>query len=103
MAEQNKKKYVVDFPALIAEWDWEKNEKMSLYPDWVSHGSAQKVWWKCKKCGYEWKTSPNNRTNINGIKNGCPCCANNSRRLSLEVCGRIIILFSHISGKAVSL
>ena len=40
MAEQNKKKYVVDFPALIAEWDWEKNEKMSLYPDLVSHGSA---------------------------------------------------------------
>lgn len=32
----------------------------------------KKVWWRCKNCGYEWETSPNNRVNAG---TGCPACA----------------------------
>ncbi len=56
-------------PKLVEEWDFEKN--YPLTPDDVTFGSNRKVWWKCKKCGYEWETSINHR--VHG--RGCPLCA----------------------------
>ena len=41
-------------PELLDEWDYEKNNKLGIFPEKVSRGSNEKVWWICKKCGYEW-------------------------------------------------
>lgn len=57
---------------LLEEWDYAKNNKINKFPDSITYGHNKPVHWKCKKCGYEWLASPNNRTNG---KTGCPCCA----------------------------
>ena len=54
----------------VEDWDYEKNEHN---PDYYTKSSAEKVWWKCHKCGYEWKTTIFNRTR-NDRKNDCPSC-----------------------------
>ena len=54
-------------PALVKEWDYEKN---TISPDSVSIGSGVSVWWKCKK-GHNWKTKVASR----GRGSGCPYCA----------------------------
>ena len=43
----------VKCPKSIKEWNYEKNG--NLLPTMVSYGSTKSVWWKCEKCGYEWK------------------------------------------------
>ena len=56
-------------PYLLNDWDYKKNG--SLLPSQVSYGSSDvKVWWKCHKCGYEWQSTPNSRTD------NCPVCVN---------------------------
>lgn len=40
---------------LTQEWNYEKN--LNIYPDEVTGGSNKKVWWKCNKCDYEWKST----------------------------------------------
>jgi len=51
-------------PELCKEWDYEKNE---LGPEKYSPcNSRQKVWWKCSKCGFEWKTSIGSRASGRG-------------------------------------
>ena len=57
-------------PTLLAEWNHALNG--SLQPNEFSPSSTKSVWWKCQKCGYEWKTKIANRTH----GRGCPCCAN---------------------------
>ncbi|WP_182004671.1 zinc-ribbon domain-containing protein [Priestia aryabhattai] len=54
---------------LSSEWDYESN---SLKPNEIIYSSKQKVYWKCKKCKYKWKS-----TLITKIKNvnDCPMCA----------------------------
>ncbi len=32
-------------PNLLDEWDYEKNNKLRIFPEKVSHGSHEKVWW----------------------------------------------------------
>ena len=56
-------------PGLVQEWHPFKND--TLTPQDITAASPIKVWWKCKKCGYEWQASPNNRSR--GV--GCPCCS----------------------------
>ena len=58
-------------PYLLEEWDYSKNNLIGKYPDSITYGHTKSAYWKCKICGYEWKASPNNRTNG---KTGCPCC-----------------------------
>ena len=55
---------------LMEEWDFEKNKEYN--PKELPIYSNIKVWWKCKKCGYEWQTRVANRTALN---NNCPKCA----------------------------
>ena len=55
------------YPGLCSEWNYEKNDTKPS--DYLPH-SQRKVWWKCKTCSYEWKTSINHR--VNGTK--CPKC-----------------------------
>ena len=55
-------------PELCKEWDYKKN--LPLTPQNVTSGAHKNVWWICKVCGYEWKTSISNRK-----INSCPQCA----------------------------
>lgn len=59
------------FPSLASEWHPTLN--LPLQPDDVLPGSNRKVYWKCKKCGYEWQATIANRAKLG---RGCPCCAN---------------------------
>ena len=64
--------FVIDNSNLMAQWNWEKNNKLGFYPDKLTLGSNKKVWWKCDKCNYEWQANSNNRSK----GQGCPVCAN---------------------------
>jgi predicted Zn-ribbon and HTH transcriptional regulator len=56
-------------PELASEWHPTKNK--NLTPSDVMPSSNKKVWWLCKKCGYEWQATINNRSNK---KSACPKC-----------------------------
>lgn len=63
------------YPEIAKEWNFEKNG--NLTPDKISWGNGKNVWWKCSKCGHEWKASPNSRTkntNKYGKIFGCEKC-----------------------------
>ena len=55
-----------NYPQLAEEWFAEKNGNLTPYM--VSKCSNKVVWWKCKKCGYEWEASVNSRSNGSGCK-----------------------------------
>lgn len=38
-------------PEVLEYWDYEKNDRVGIYPEDFSKGSHQKVWWKCSECG----------------------------------------------------
>ncbi|MDQ0856695.1 zinc-ribbon domain-containing protein [Bacillus sp. V2I10] len=59
-------------PELVKEWHPTKNEKG---PQDYFANSHFKVWWLCKKCGYEWPALIYNR---NGKRSGCPLCYRNN-------------------------
>lgn len=59
-------------PYLVEEWNWEKN---SFAPDEVLAGTNKRVWWKCRKCGYEWQAFIQNRREGKRKNTGCPSCA----------------------------
>lgn len=59
-------------PDLIEEWDFEKNKPLTPYN--VKLNCNEKVWWKCKKCGHEWKAAVCERGGHD--KTNCPICAN---------------------------
>ena len=63
------KKYLVDNPALMAEWHWEKNGSLNLNPTLLTLGTQKKVWWICEK-GHEWQATVVNRNR--GTR--CPYC-----------------------------
>ena len=61
-----------NFPELVKEWDYDKNNELKIYPNDVAKSSHKKVWWKCDK-GHEWN-APIDRRTIS--KAGCPFCSN---------------------------
>jgi hypothetical protein len=63
------KKYVSDYPELVAEWHPTKNG--DKHPDDYRYQSNKKVWWKCEH-GHEWEASIDTRAK----KRGCPYCSN---------------------------
>jgi len=54
-------------PKLASEWHPTKNG--SLMPDYITCGSAKKVWWQCAK-GHDWTATIDSRDN----GNDCPYC-----------------------------
>lgn len=50
---------------------WHPTRNGSLTPRDLSHGSKQRVWWRCGK-GHEWQAAVYMRT---GSSTGCPYCA----------------------------
>ena len=65
------KKYLIEYPNLLKEWDYEKNEELNILPEFLTDGSHYNVWWKCEK-GHSWQTIVSNRTRQN---RGCPYCS----------------------------
>ena len=57
-------------PELLDEWDYERN---NISPEGTTANSTMRVWWKCRTCGYSWRTSVYHRTIRNS---GCPYCKN---------------------------
>ncbi len=55
-------------PLLVAEWDYEKNERG---PEEYSTKSNDDAYWICSKCGYHFKARINNRA----LRKSCACCS----------------------------
>ena len=64
------KKYIIDNPNLMAEWDWEKNNELGLEPSKITSGSNKRVWWICSN-NHSWQDTVGNRTN----NRNCPYCS----------------------------
>lgn len=58
------------FPAIAAEWDYDKNGRLD--PHGVAPAAHTKVWWKCEK-GHSYQSAPYSRTGK--LNSGCPYCA----------------------------
>ena len=73
-------------PRLLAEWDWEANERRGWHPDQVTLGSHLKVHWvvqdECKLgLVHRWQATPNTRTQKHSgspFPSGMAVCACNS-------------------------
>ncbi len=70
MTDTKEKKYVIDVPKLMAEWNWKKNDELGFNPNQLTLGSGKKVWWKCSK-GHEWQARIADRNS----GKGCPFCS----------------------------
>ena len=44
---------------LLKFWDYDKNSKIELKPEYISIGQNTQVFWKCPECEYRWFVSPN--------------------------------------------
>lgn len=64
----DKNSFADQFPDIALEWHPTKNGK--LKPNNVTVYSNKKVWWKCKKCGYEWMAVCSDRA----LGGGCRKC-----------------------------
>jgi len=64
-----KKPVSITHPALLDEWDFDKN--FSVSTEEVTAGSNRVVWWVCKECGYNWEATLGNRSR----GSGCPSCS----------------------------
>lgn len=64
----NNGSFVDNYPELLGEWDYDKN--IDIDPNQLLEKSNKKVWWKCKRCGNEWRAKISKRTS--GQR--CPCC-----------------------------
>ena len=56
-------------PDLAAEWDYERNGKLT--PETIGARTTKRVWW-AGRCGHSWQTAIANRTKGG---TGCPYCA----------------------------
>ena len=65
---QSSKKYLSDYPLLVAEWHPTKNG--NLAPDDYQHKSGKKVWWKCEY-GHEWDATQNKGCRHSCISSSC--------------------------------
>lgn len=84
-------------PDIAAEWHPTRNG--DLHPSELTSGSDHKAWWRCGRCGHEWKTNVYKRTNG---KRGCPPCANakNGENLKIPQPGRSLAdVHPHISAE----
>ena len=65
------KQVIGENTTLMKEWDYEKNDILSLDPFSIGVGSHTKAWWKCEK-GHSWYAMISNRTQHD---RGCPYCS----------------------------
>lgn len=60
---------VAKHPHMVKQWHFEKNSSYDI--NLTSACSKNIVWWRCRKCGYEWQAQINSRKQSAGH---CPCC-----------------------------
>lgn len=60
--------FATKYPQLAEEWS---DRNLPLTPDTVNDKSRKNVWWKCRTCGFEWKSVIYSRAN----GSMCPVCA----------------------------
>ena len=66
------KNHIIDNARLMAEWDWEENERNNLNPRKLTPGSGKEASWICTK-GHKWVTSIYHRARRG---QNCPYCSN---------------------------
>lgn len=69
-------------PQVMLDWDWDKNNKIGIYPSQVRIGSGKSVYWKCHMCGYETFEKIVHRTGLVGSSkkpHRCMNCQNASK------------------------
>lgn len=71
LLEKRRISLATKFPDIASEWDFEKNAP--LVPENFAPHANEKVFWKCKQCGYSWAAMIGDRTGED--HNGCPRCA----------------------------
>ena len=94
-------------PHLLAEWDWQANERCGWRPDLVTLGSSKKVHWvvhdECKLgLVHRWQASPNKRTSQSAgspFPSGMAVCACNS--LAVQ-CPKAAMLWDHQANKGMT-
>lgn len=59
-----------EFPELVKQWDYDKNNPEGVFPSDITRGSHKVVWWKCRK-GHSWRAHIYHRT----AGKGCPYCS----------------------------
>ncbi len=64
------------YPELMSEWDYIRNNAEGIFPDSVTSQSGKKVWWICNK-GHSYNATVSSRTRKDGKNTGCPICSNN--------------------------
>ncbi len=74
-----------NYPFLMNEWDYEKNNKLGIEPDKVTSGSNVKVWWICPN-GHSYKSTISHK--ISG--RGCPKC---SKEMSISFPEKAIVYY----------
>lgn len=68
-------------PDLMQEWNWDKNNKLGIYPNEVSVCSHKKAWWTCRFCGSSIFSSIKERTE----SNSCTYCVKEKRASMSEI------------------
>ena len=68
-SKQKRNSLAITHPEIAKEWHPTKNG--DLTPNKFMKSSGYKAWWKCSKCGHDWRTSINHRV---ASKSGCPKC-----------------------------
>lgn len=71
LACEKKYDYIVNYPHLMKQWNFEKNSKYDVNTKLAC--SQDKAWWICHKCGYEWESQIASRKASKGL---CLCCEN---------------------------
>ena len=59
---------IAEVPYMAEQWDFEKNTDDITV---TKANLREPRYWRCKKCGYEWESSPRARLRSSGQ---CPCC-----------------------------
>lgn len=78
-----------NFEKLNKDWDYDKNNKLAIFPKNVSKGSSLLIWWKCSECNYEFKGHISDRLNS---KKGCAKCLNRHRPIfTLDYAEKLIL------------
>ena len=65
------RKFIIDIPDLIIEWDYARNNEMGLSPENITSGSSKKAFWICQKHKKQYCQTIKNKSNG---QRGCQLC-----------------------------
>jgi len=89
------KKYLSEYPELVKEWHPTKNG--DLTPEDFTHGSQQKVWWRCPK-GHSYYSVIHGRTKKKQ-PHGCPHCQHQSSDSEIRILAELKWFFDEVNSR----